>query len=262
MILTGKTAIVTGGGTGIGEAVSLKLAARGMNVVVNYSRSRVEAEHTATRCAALGVKSAAIRADVAEDAECRRLAEDTLALTGRIDILVNNAGTSKFVRHSDLEGLSGEDYLAIYRINVVGAYQMIRAVAPAMKHAGWGAIVNVASIAGLYGIGSSSAYASSKGALIALTKSMARALAPEIRVNAICPGFVGTRWFKDRMDADAYAALVKRVQSATPLAHAGTAEEVADGVVFFCAEGATLVTGETLLMDAGAHLDLALGRGA
>src|SRR5215467_6637769 len=109
---------------------------------------------------------------------------------------------------------------------------------------------------------SSRATPTSKPSLITLTKSMARALAPEIRVNAICPGFVGTRWFKDRMGPDAYAALVTRVKAATPLAHAGTAEEVADGVVFFCAEGAALVTGETLLMDAGAHLDLALGRGA
>jgi 3-oxoacyl-[acyl-carrier protein] reductase len=262
MTLAGKTAIVTGGGTGIGEAVSLKLAARGANVIVNYSRSHTEAEHTAARCAALGVKSAAIRADVGEDADCRRLAQDALALAGSIDILVNNAGTSKFVRHSDLEGLSGEDYLAIYKTNVVGAYQMIRAVTPSMKRAGWGAIVNVSSIAGLFGNGSSSAYASSKGALIALTKSMARALAPEIRVNAICPGFVGTRWFKNRMAPDAYAALVKRVEDVTPLAHAGTAEEVADGIVFFCAEGAALVTGETLLMDAGAHLDLMISRGA
>ena len=262
MSLAGKTAIVTGGGTGIGEAVSLKLAARGANVIVNYSRSHTEAEHTAARCAALGVKSAAIRADVGEDADCRRLAQDALALAGSIDILVNNAGTSKFVRHADLEGLSGEDYLAIYKTNVVGAYQMIRAVTPAMKRAGWGAIVNVSSIAGVFGNGSSSAYASSKGALITLTKSMARALAPEVRVNAVCPGFVGTRWFKDRMAADAYAALVKRVEDVTPLAHAGTAEEVADGILFFCAEGAALVTGETLLMDAGAHLDLMISRGA
>jgi 3-oxoacyl-[acyl-carrier protein] reductase len=262
MKLMGKTAIVTGGGTGIGESVSLKLAARGINVIVNYSRSQAEAEDTARRCAALGVTSAAMRADVAEDADCRRLAKDALELAGSVDILVNNAGTSKFARHADLEALSGEDYLAIYKTNVVGAYQMIRAVAPAMKRAGWGAIVNVASIAGLFGIGSSSAYASSKGALITLTKSMARALAPEIRVNAICPGFVGTRWFRDRMSPEAYAALVERVEDSTPLAHAGTADEVADGVVFFCAEGATLVTGETLLMDAGAHLDLVLARGA
>jgi 3-oxoacyl-[acyl-carrier protein] reductase len=259
MKLTGKTAIITGGGTGIGESVSLKLAARGVNVIVNYSRSRAEAEDTARRCATLGVTSAAIRADVGEDADCRRLAKDALELTGSVDILVNNAGTSKFARHSDLEALSGEDYLAIYKTNVVGAYQMIRAVTPAMKRDGWGAIVNVASIAGLFGIGSSSAYASSKGALM---KSMARALAPEIRVNAICPGFVGTRWFKDRMSPEAYATLVKRVEDGTPLAHAGTADEVADGVVFFCAEGAALVTGETLLMDAGAHLDLMLARGS
>jgi 3-oxoacyl-[acyl-carrier protein] reductase len=262
MNLKGKTAIITGGGTGIGEAVSLRLAARGANVIVNYSKSRAEAEDTAKRCAALGVTSAALQADVGEDADCRRLATNALEKTGSIDILVNNAGTSKFARHSDLEALSGDDYMAIYKTNVVGAYQMIRAVTPAMKQAGWGAIVNVASIAGMFGIGSSSAYASSKGALITLTKSMARALAPEIRVNAVCPGFVGTRWFKDRMDQAAYEALVKRVEGTTPLAHAGTPDEVADGVVFFCAEGATLVTGETLLMDAGAHLDLMLARGS
>jgi 3-oxoacyl-[acyl-carrier protein] reductase len=253
MNLKGKTAIITGGGTGIGEAVSLRLAARGANVIVNYSKSRAEAEDTAKRCAALGVTSAALQADVGEDADCRRLATNALEKTGSIDILVNNAGTSKFARHSDLEALSGDDYMAIYKTNVVGAYQMIRAVTPAMKQAGWGAIVNVASIAGMFGIGSSSAYASSKGALITLTKSMARALAPEIRVNA---------WFKDRMDQAAYEALVKRVEGTTPLAHAGTPDEVADGVVFFCAEGATLVTGETLLMDAGAHLDLMLARGS
>jgi 3-oxoacyl-[acyl-carrier protein] reductase len=112
----------------------------------------------------------------------------------------------------------------------------------------------------MFGNGSSSAYAASKGALITLTKSMARALAPEIRVNAICPGFVGTRWFKDRMDQAGYDAIVKRVEGMTPLRHAGTPEDIAEGVVFFCAGATATVTGEALLMDAGAHLALEMAR--
>lgn len=260
MDLNGRTAIVTGGGTGIGAAASLKLAARGAAVVVGYSRSREAAEETAQACRALGVSALAVQADVAEDGEAQRLADAALEATGRIDLLVNSAGATTFARHADLDAVSGEDFVRLYRVNVVGAYQTIRAAAPAMKAAGRGAIVNVASMAGLFGSGSSSAYACSKGALITLTRSMARALAPEIRVNAVCPGFVGTRWFKDRLDDAAYAATIARVEAATLLAHAGAPEEVADGIAFLCAEGGALITGETLLMDAGAHLDIALAR--
>jgi 3-oxoacyl-[acyl-carrier protein] reductase len=255
MELKGKTAIVTGGGTGIGEATCLKLAARGANVVVNYSRSKAEAEATAAACAARGVQALALQGDVGEDADCRRLAGAVEAAWGRIDILVNNAGTTKFNAHANLEGLTAEDFLSIYRTNVVGAYQMLRACAPKLKESGCGAVVNVASVAGVSGIGSSAAYAASKGALITLTKSMARALAPEIRVNAVCPGYVATRWFANRTDEAGFKAINERVANSTPLKHAGTAEDVADGIVFFCAEALSLVTGETLLLDAGAHLN-------
>lgn len=260
MNLTGKTAIVTGGGTGIGEAVSLKLAARGANVIVNYRSSADDAERAAARCAALGVKAAAVRGDVGEDADCRSLADAALELGGSIDMLVNNAGATKFAAHSDLDALSADDFLSIYRTNLVGAYQMIRAVEPAMRAAGRGAVVNVASIAGLFGGGSSTAYSSSKGALINLTKTMARALAPVIRVNVVCPGFIATRWYEDRLPPADYAALLERMSGVLPLAQPGTAEEVADGVLFFCAEGADFVTGETLIMDGGAHLELAMSR--
>src|SRR3546814_8028968 len=198
MNLQGKTAIVTGGGTGIGEAVSMKLAARGANVVINYRSSAEEADRTAARCLAFGVRAIAAKGDVGEDQDCRRLAQVALDLGGTIDMLVNNAGATKFAAHSDLDALSADDFLSIYRTNLVGAYQMIRAVEPAMKAAGRGAVVNVASIVGLFGGGSSTAYSSSKGALINLTKTMARALAPMIRVNVVWPGFIATRRSEER----------------------------------------------------------------
>jgi len=255
MDLKGKTAIVTGGGTGIGAATCLKLAARGANVVVNFSRSQAEADAVAAECAEFGVEAVALQADVGEDADCRRLADDVVAAWGRIDILVNNAGTTKFNAHANLEGLSADDFLNIYRVNVVGAYQMLRACAPKLKESGRGAVVNVASLAGIMGIGSSAAYAASKGALITLTKSMARALAPEIRVNAVCPGYVATRWFRDRLGSDEkFAQFTEARAQATPLKHAGAPEDIADGVVFFCAEAPSVVTGEALIMDSGLHL--------
>ncbi|CAN0494176.1 unnamed protein product, partial [Phaeothamnion confervicola] len=145
----------------------------------------------------------------------------------------------------------------IYGLNVVGPYQMTRAVTPAMKAQGKGAIVNVSSIAGVTGIGSSIAYAASKGALNTMTLSLARALAPEIRVNAVCPGFIGTRWFSDRMDDAGFQGMVEQQRKITPLKRAGTPDDIADSVVFFCAEGAEHITGETLLTDAGMHLNMA-----
>jgi 3-oxoacyl-[acyl-carrier protein] reductase len=259
--LDDRPAIVTGAGAGIGAACALALAARGADIVVGYASSRDAAEETAARCRDLGVKAQAVAADVADDEACRGVAAAAQEMTGRLDILVNNAGATRFVAHDDLDGLSGEDFVALYRINVVGAYQMIRAAAPAMRSAGRGTVVNMASMAGLFGSGSSSAYACSKGALITLTRSMARALAPEIRVNAVCPGFVGTRWFADRLGPEGYAEKLRRIEEITPLAHAGEPDEIAAAVTFLCAEGGALITGETLLMDAGAHLDLMLIRG-
>ncbi|NWH09357.1 MAG: glucose 1-dehydrogenase [Alphaproteobacteria bacterium] len=257
MNLSGKSAIVTGSATGLGAAVAEGLARRGANVVINFTKSEKEAQETAARCEALGVKAVLAQGNVALDADCKAMAEKALAAFGRIDILVNNAGTTKFADHANLDALTAEDFLNIYGINVVGAYQMTRAVAKQMKAQGYGAIVNVASIAGVTGIGSSIAYAASKGALITMTLSLARALAPEIRVNAVCPGFIGTRWFSDRFGGEALDRIADQQRATTPLKRAGTPEDIADSVVFFCAEGAQHITGETLIVDAGMHLDMA-----
>ncbi|MEQ9662405.1 MAG: glucose 1-dehydrogenase [Parasphingopyxis sp.] len=252
----GKVAIVTGGSRGIGEATVRKLARRGAKVAVNYSSSKDEAEAIASE---IGDNAIAIHADLSQG-QAGKLAEGTLNHWGRIDLLVNNAGTTKFANHEDLDALEADDFLSIYRLNVVAAYEMIRAVAPAMKQAGSGSVVNVASIAGTHGIGSSVAYAASKGAMITMTKSLARALAPEIRINAVCPGYVGTGWFADRLGEEGLKALNESIATKVPLAHAGQAEDVADGIVMFLDDASRLVTGETLLLDAGAHLDLRMSR--
>lgn len=262
MDLTGKIAIVTGGGTGIGRATSLKLATRGANIAVNYRVSRDEAEDTASECRALGVAAMAVAADVGEDSDCLGLVEAAGNLGGQVAILVNNAAATKFVPHAQLDGLSGEDFAKIFRTNVTGAYQMIRAATPAMREAGGGSVVNVASIAGLFGGGTCSAYAASKGALINLTKTLARALAPDIRINVICPGFVATRWFEERLSPDDYAAALRDIADTMPLGRAPTPEDIAGGIAYFCSRDAAAITGETLIMDAGAHLDLAISRRA
>ncbi len=256
MRLDGKAAIVTGSATGIGAAVALKLALRGASVVINYTKSRSEAEETQAAIQKIGAQTILVQADVSNDADCRRMAKAAEDAFGRIDILVNNAGSTKIVDHADLEGLAAEDWLRIYSTNVVGAFQMIRACAPAMKRQGFGAVVNVSSIAGVAGIGSSVAYAASKGAMNTMTIDLARALAPEIRVNAVCPGFVATRWFKDSLGQAAHDKMVAGQQKITPLRRAGTPQDVAESVVFFCAEGAQHITGEFLLVDAGLHLSL------
>lgn len=253
---------MTGGGTGIGRATAQRLAAHGATVVINYRVSRDEAEATADECRRLGAKAAAVAGDVGLDDHCHAVAKAAVELGGGIDILVNNAAATKFAPHADLDGLSGDDFARIFRTNVTGAYQMIRAVAPAMRESGGGAVVNVASIAGLFGGGTCTAYSASKGALINMTKTLARALAPAIRVNVVCPGFVGTRWFEERLSPDAYATLLQEVADNMPMARAAIAEDIAGGIAYFCSPDAAIVTGESLIMDGGAHLDLAISRRA
>ncbi len=248
-----KVAIVTGSATGIGAAAAIQLAEKGWNVVVNYSRSEADAKNTEAECRGHGVETLLHRADVADDAACRAMVEATMAKWGRVDALVNNAGATKYVDHNDLEGLTPEDFQHIYAVNVIGVYQMVRAVTSHMKSAGTGSIVNVSSISGVSGIGSSIAYAASKGAVNTMTLSLARVLAPEIRINTICPGFVGTRWQRDGQ-GDKYDAVVQSVEASTPLRHACTAEDIAETVIMMV-EGGRYMTGEVLLVDAGHHLD-------
>lgn len=250
-----RVAIVTGSSSGIGEATLLQMARGGAKVVINYSKSEDEARRVEAVAKDAGAEVLCLQADVSDDADCRKLADATLDAWGRIDILVNNAGRTKFANHADLEALEAEDFLGIYKLNVVGPYQMIRACLPSMKESGAGAVVNVSSIAGVKGIGSSVAYAASKGALNNMTVSLARALAPEVRVNAVCPGFVGTPWFRNTFGEEMYNTIVERVSAATPLHKAGTPESVAETICFLASDASAFVTGETLLVDAGLHLD-------
>lgn len=257
--LDGKIAIVTGSATGIGASVALGLTARGAKVVINYTKSEMEARATLETIEQAGGHGMLAQGDVAKDEDCRRIAQAALGAWGRIDILVNNAGTTKFVAHHDLEALNAEDFRSIYAVNVIGPYQMVRACAPSLKLSGDGAVVNVSSIAGVAGNGSSIAYAASKGALNTMTLSLARSLAPEIRVNAVCPGYVHTRWFTGRFGEEASTRIKQDQESTTPLKRAGTPEDIAQIVLFFCGPESRHVTGELLLADAGLHLALMAG---
>lgn len=253
MDIQGGVTIVTGSATGVGAACARLLASKGCNVVINYTRSEAEAKRTQAECEALGVETLLCQADVSVDADCRRMAAAAIDRWGRIDGLINNAGTTQFVNHANLEGLTADDFHRIYAVNVIGPYQMVRAVASQMKAQGRGAVVNVSSIAGVMGVGSSIAYTASKGALNTMTLSLARALGPEIRVNTICPGFIQGRWLRGGMGDDAYEAAKAAQERNTPLRKAGTPEDMAQAAVWFV-EGADLVTGEILIVDAGSHL--------
>lgn len=247
-----KTALITGSATGVGAATALMLAQRGCDVVINYTRSRAEAEDTAERCRAASAEVIVHQGDVAEDAACRGMAQAAIDKWGRIDYLVNNAAKTKFNPYEDLDGLSAEDFLGIYKVNVVGAYQMVRAVAPQMKKQGCGAIVNNSSIGGITGIASSMAYAASKAALNMMTQSLSLVLGPEIRINAVAPGAIQTRWLQAGMTPEQYQAFLVNAAAFVPLQVVPTAEQIAEALVWFL-EGASVVTGEVLMVDAGLH---------
>ena len=248
-----RAAIVTGASSGIGAAIAIELARRGVDVLINYARNRDGAEAIAAQCRADGVRATVAQGDVAADADCRALAAAALGELGRIDYLVNNAGVSKFVPHANLDGLAGADFARIFAVNVTGAFQMVRAALPALRAGGRGAVVNVASIAGTCGIGSSVAYAASKAALLSLTVTLARALAPQIRVNAVAPGFVDTPWQVAGLGPERYQKALANVAEGTPLRAVTRPAEIADPVVWLLEE-ARHVTGETLHIDAGMHL--------
>ncbi|MEK6245138.1 MAG: SDR family oxidoreductase [Pseudomonadota bacterium] len=243
-----KIAIVTGSASGIGAATALELSKRGWGVVVNYSKSKEQAEKVAAKCK----DAIVVQADVGEDAQCRQLAQAAMDKWGRIDALVNSAGTTKFVKHADLDGLSADDFLRIYRLNVVGPFQMVRACAPALK-ANKGAVVNVSSVASLLGTGSSIAYAASKSALNSLTFSLARVLGPEVRVNAVCPGYVNTPWQSNALGVERAGQAAAHYSTLVPLKDYARPEDIADTIAWLI-EGARQVTGETIFVDGGMHI--------
>ncbi len=247
-----KVAIVTGSATGVGAATALALAGRGYHVVINYSKSEVEAQASAAACAALGADTLLVHADVADDAGCRAMVNATVQRWGRLDALVNNAGITSFAGSANWDALDAEVFQKILSVNVVGAFQMVRACVAHLK-AAQGAIVNISSVAGALGIGSSVAYIASKGAVNSMTLHLARTLAPDVRVNAVCPGLITTRWFVEGMGQENYEKLKAQYEQSTPLGRACTPEDVAEAVVWLI-DGARTVTGELIMLDSGMHL--------
>ncbi|CAI8427118.1 MAG TPA: oxidoreductase [Rhodobiaceae bacterium] len=257
MDFSDQVAIVTGSSSGIGAAAAIGMARGGAKVVINYSKSSDAAEAIAAACVEAGGDAIAVAADVSDDAACRSLVEAAMDKWGRLDILVNNAGTTKFMDHANLDGLDKTDFEDIYALNTIGPYQMIRAAQPHLKACGAGSIVNISSVAGVRGVGSSIAYVASKGALNSMTLALARALGDDhIRVNAVCPGFVGTDWFRNALGEEVFDRIVEGQKNATPMHRAGTPDDVSGPILFFANRASVHVTGQLLVVDAGLLLGM------
>ncbi len=246
MDLQGRVALITGAATGIGRAIALRFARAGAGIVVNYSRSEAEARDTLREVEACGVPALLYQADVADDSQVRRMCDAVLRELGRIDVLVNNAGATNFVAHIDLEGLTEAFWDRAMAVNVKGLFFCCRAAEPELRR-NRGAIVNVTSVAGLNGSGSSIAYAASKAAAISVTKSLARVFAPEVRVNALAPGIVMTRWVAGREEH------VRRYAEGTPLGRPASPEDIADAALALVT-GGDFITGQTIVVDGGMTL--------
>jgi 3-oxoacyl-[acyl-carrier protein] reductase len=246
--------LVTGASTGLGRAIAVGAAGQGARaVVVNYASSQSEAEETGRLVSEAGCEAVLVQGDVGQDQDCRRIVAAAEPF-GRIDALFNNAGTSKIMSHGKLDGLDAEDFLRIYRTNVVGSYQVTRAARTLLEASDRAAVVMTSSIAGVTGGGSSIAYSASKAALNNMTLGLARALAPKIRVNALCPGYIDSPWF-DRLGYEGgKERLAEHIAKITPLKVVSQPEDIAESALFLGSRAARHITGETLLVDAGMHL--------
>ncbi|RZO99172.1 MAG: SDR family oxidoreductase [Gammaproteobacteria bacterium] len=250
--MTKPVAIVTGASRGVGKAVAILLAEKGWNLTLTCSSSLEEAQKVAKECNDLGAETLVLTADVSDESKCQETVQKTIDKWKRLDTLVNNAGRTVFNAHENLAGLSSEDFVEIYKTNTVGPYMMIKEAEEFLRQSPNASIVNIASIAGVIGVGSSIAYVASKGALVMMTKSLAKALGP-IRINAICPGFIEGEWLKTGLGDETYEATKSFIESSTPLSMVCNPEKVAKGVWFFI-EDAVATTGETLILDGGFHL--------
>ena len=252
MELAGRVAIVTVGGTGIGRATSIRLAKAGAKaVVVNYSRSAKEADSTVDEIKAIGAEALSHRADVADEGEVKAMVGQAVERYGRLDVLVNNAGTTRFIPHPDLDALTDDVWNEILGVNLKGTFFCCRAAAPELKKAG-GAIVNVASIAAHRASGSSIVYAVSKAGIVQLTRALALALAPEVRVNSVSPGLVSSGWFSRNFGEEEAAAQEESFAKTTPLGKVATPDDVARAIVALLEND--LVTGQDLVIDGGKNI--------
>ncbi|WP_136481089.1 SDR family NAD(P)-dependent oxidoreductase [Cognatitamlana onchidii] len=243
-----KTVLITGSATGVGAAAIIEFAKRGWNVVINYSRSENEALALSKECVSLGVNTLVCQANVGIDAECKQLVSKVIDTFGRVDVLVNNAGTTKFCDYNDLNGLTEKDFYDVYQVNVVGAYQMVKYSAPHLKSV-QGSVVNISSMSAISGVGSSIAYSASKGALSTMTLSLAHALAPDVRVNGICPGFIQTRWTKDFL-GKRYESVKKEFEKAALINKTSLPEDIAKGIIYLAIDAKT-TSGQLLTIDGG-----------
>ena len=236
-----NVALVTGSATGVGRACALRLAEEGFDIVVNYSRSQAEAEETKALLEEEGASVLLIQCDVSDDAAVKSMIAEIESEWGRLDVLVNNAGTTEFIEHKDLDALSEATWDRIISVNLKGPFFCIRAATHLLRESEFGAVVNVST-----GQGSSVAYCASKGGLNTMTKSLARALAPEIRVNSVCPGPIDSRWLKQVMTDE---ELSERTAD-FPIPRPAQPDDIADTVLYL-ALGTTLSTGQLLVVDGG-----------
>ncbi len=243
------TALVTGAATGVGRACALQFAKLGYDVVVNYSRSDAEAKQTVADAESLGANVLLVRCDVSDDAGVRTMLQEVKSRFGRLDALVNNAATTNFVDHADLEGLTEEMWDRMLAVNLKGAFFVTRAAADSLRAGEGGSVVNVSSVAGVVGTGSSIAYCASKGALNTMTKSLARVLAPQVRVNAVCPGPIDSRWIREGNPGWDLDKMVENY----PIPRASQPDDIADAVIFF-ATGTRMATGQIVTVDGGQTL--------
>lgn len=248
MSVNTKTALVTGSSSGVGAYSAIEFAKRGWNVVINYNKSKNNALEVVKKCESIGVKVLLCQANIAVEEECKNIVAKTIETFGSIDALINNAGTTKACDYSNLEGLTKQDFQDIYEVNVIGTYQMVKFSKKYLIESK-GAVVNISSVSAISGVGSSIAYAASKGALSTLTLSLAHALSPQVRVNGICPGFIQTGWTKDFL-GDRYNAVKEKIENATLIHKTSLPEDIAKGVVYLAVDAQT-TSGQLITIDGG-----------
>ncbi|KIL74470.1 SDR family NAD(P)-dependent oxidoreductase [Bacillus badius] len=246
MRLRDKVVLITGGGTGVGRATALKLAAEGAKVAINYSRSEKEAAEVVNEIMQLGGTAHAYQANVAAEQEVKKLVSDVAASFGTINGLVNNASMTAQIVMDDLDAVTDEVWDSLFRVNVKGMFHCVKAVVPYMKKQQSGVIVNMGSVAGMTGIGSSIPYAATKAAIHAMTRSLAIALAPHIRVNSIAPGAIDTRWWAGNEEK------MYELAGNLPLQRISTPDDIAEAILFQLSQGS--VTGQVFVIDNGQTL--------
>ena len=241
-------AIITGGSSGVGAATAQMLTKRGYAVLINYSRDNQLADEVVRACADMGGDAFAVRGDVSKDQDCVALVQAAMERWGRVDALVSSAATTQFVAMSNLDAVQAEDFQRVFGVNAVGPFQMARAAARAMVNGG--AIVNVSSIAGQTGSGSSFPYVLSKAALNILTVGLARTLAPCVRVNAVLPGMIEGRWMRDGLGDEAYERVKVQFSATAALGRVSKPEQIASAVCWLL-DPDSVVTGQLIVVDAG-----------